>query len=98
MTRQPTGRAAGRTMTRAALYARVSTAEQSPAGQLETLRAFANARGWPVVEYVDHGVSGATERRPGLDALLAAVRARAVDVVACVKLDRLARSTHHLVT
>jgi len=42
-------------------------------------------------------VSGARERRPGLDALLAAVRARQVDVVVIVKLDRLARSTRHLV-
>jgi DNA invertase Pin-like site-specific DNA recombinase len=47
---------------------------------------------------VDHGVSGAKDRRPALDALLAAVRARKVDVVACIKLDRLARSTRHLVT
>ena len=85
-------------MTRAALYARVSTAEQSPEGQLEALWAFVTARGWRAVEYVDYGVSGAKERRPALDALLAAVRARKVDVVACVKLDRLARSTHHLVT
>ena len=83
---------------RAALYARVSTAEQSPDGQLEALRAFATARGWHAVEYVDHGVSGAKERRPALDALVRAVRARRVDVVACIKLDRLARSTHHLVT
>jgi DNA invertase Pin-like site-specific DNA recombinase len=36
------------------------------------------------VEYVDHGVSGAKERRPALDALMAAVRTRKVDVVACV--------------
>jgi Resolvase, N terminal domain len=43
-------------------------------------------------------VSGAKERRPTLDAMLGAVRARKVDVVAVVKLDRLARSTRHLVT
>ena len=49
-------------------------------------------------EYVDQGVSGARERRPGLDALLQAARRRQVDVVVCTKLDRLARSTHHLVT
>ncbi len=42
-------------------------------------------------------MSGAREKRPALDALLAAVRARKVDVVACVKLDRLARSVSHLV-
>jgi DNA invertase Pin-like site-specific DNA recombinase len=85
-------------MTRAALYARVSTADQTPAPQLDALRAFAAARGWAAQEFVDHGVSGAKERRPALDALMAAARARRVDVVACVKLDRLARSTHHLVT
>jgi DNA invertase Pin-like site-specific DNA recombinase len=51
-----------------------------------------------VTEYVDHGVSGAQERRPGLDALLSAVRTRKVDVVVIVKLDRLARSTHHLLS
>ena len=83
---------------RAACYARVSTTEQAPENQLAALRAFAGARGWRPTEYVDHGVSGAKERRPALDALLAAARARKVDLVACVKLDRLARSTHHLVT
>jgi len=65
---------------------------------LAPLRAFATARGWKVTEYVDHGVSGARERRPSLDALLSAVRTRKVDVVVIVKLDRLARSTHHLLS
>jgi len=83
---------------RAALYARVSTTDQTPENQLTALRAFAAARGWRVTEFVDHGVSGAKERRPALDALLAGARARKIDVVACVKLDRLARSVHHLVT
>jgi DNA invertase Pin-like site-specific DNA recombinase len=83
---------------RAALYARVSTSDQVPENQLEALRVFATARGWSKTEFVDHGVSGAKERRPALDALLAAARARKIDVVACTKLDRLARSTHHLVT
>src|SRR5262245_1310905 len=83
---------------RAALYARVSTTEQTPENQLAVLRAFAAARGWRAYEFVDHGVSGAKERRAALDALLAAARGRKIDVVACTKLDRLARSTHHLVT
>jgi len=82
---------------RVALYARVSTTGQTAENQLLALRSFATARGWTMTEYVDHGQSGAKERRPALDALLAAVRTRRVDLVACVKLDRLARSVHHLV-
>ena len=82
---------------RAAIYSRVSTTGQSAGNQLLALRAFATARGWAVTEFVDQGQSGAKERRPALDAMLAAARARKVDVVACVKLDRLARSVHNLV-
>lgn len=82
---------------RAALYARVSTTGQTAENQLLALRAFATARGWSVVEFVDQGQSGAKERRPQLDVLMAAVRARRVDLVVCVKLDRLARSVHNLV-
>ena len=83
---------------RAALYARVSTVEQSPETQLDAQRRHAEARNWASEEFVDRGVSGARDRRPGLDRLMKAVRARAVDVVVVTKLDRLARSTHHLVT
>ena len=82
---------------RVGLYCRVSTTGQTAENQLLALRAFATARGWAVTEFVDHGVSGAKEKRPALDALHAAVRGRTLDIVACVKLDRLARSVHHLV-
>ncbi len=82
---------------RAALYARVSTVGhgQTVENQLIPLRAFADARGWTVTEFTDT-ISGSKERRDGLDAMLAAVRTRKVDIVACVKLDRLARSVRHL--
>src|SRR5206468_2956417 len=83
---------------RVAVYARVSTTDQMPENQLAALRAFAAARGWGVIEFIDHGISGAKERRPALDALLVDARKRKIDVVACVKLDRLARSVRHLVT
>jgi hypothetical protein len=36
---------------------------------LLALRSFAAARCWTVTEFVDHGVPGAKERRPALDAL-----------------------------
>jgi DNA invertase Pin-like site-specific DNA recombinase len=84
-------------MTRAALYARVSTSDQTCENQLLELRRFAAARGWEPVEYLDSGVSGAKERRPQLDALMAACRSRKVDAVIATKLDRLARSVSHLV-
>ncbi len=51
-----------------------------------------------MTEFIDHGVSGAKEGRPQLDAMLADVRRRKFDVVLVTKLDRLARSTHHLAT
>ena len=85
-------------MTRAALYARVSTADQRSDGQLYALRAHSEARGFEVVaELVDNGVSGTKANRPALDELLAAAKRRDIDVVVCTKLDRLARSVRHLV-
>jgi len=61
---------------RVGVYARVSTADQDTVTQLEALRQYAAARDWEAVEFVDHGVSGAKERRPALDALLSAARRR----------------------
>ena len=84
---------------RVGLYARCSTNDQHPEAQLHALRSYAEARGLEVVnEYVDAGVSGARDRRPALDRLLADARRRRLDAVACVKLDRLARSVRHLTT
>jgi len=82
---------------RAALYARVSTSDQTLDPQLDALGAYAEARGLEVAEvYADEDVSGAKDRRPALDRLLADARRRRFDAVACVKLDRLARSVRHL--
>ena len=84
---------------RVALYVRVSTSDQHPDCQLEPLRQYAAARGLEVVDaYVDHGVSGAKARRPALDRLMTDARRRRFDAVVAVKLDRLARSVHHLTT
>ena len=55
----------------AAIYARVSTFDQEPENQLVELRRYADARGWTTREYVDRGVSGAKDRRPALDSLIA---------------------------
>ena len=82
---------------RAALYARVSTFEQEPENQLAELRRYVAARGWTAVEFVDRGVSGAKDRRPALDQMLADAKRRKVDVVVCWRLDRLGRNLRHLI-
>jgi DNA invertase Pin-like site-specific DNA recombinase len=83
---------------KAAIYARVSTVDQEPENQLQELRRYLQARGWPAVEYVDRGVSGAKDRRPALDQLVTDARRRRFDVVVCWRLDRLGRNLKHLIT
>ena len=83
---------------RCAIYARVSTWEQEPENQLQELRRYADARNWTPVEYIDRGVSGAKDRRPALDRLVADARRRRFDVLVVWRLDRLGRNLKHLVT
>jgi DNA invertase Pin-like site-specific DNA recombinase len=80
-----------------AIYARVSTADQTCENQLLELRRYVDARGWTAVEFVDHAVSGSKDRRPALDRLTAAVRQHKVQAVICWRLDRLGRNLRHLV-
>ncbi len=82
---------------KAAIYARVSTLDQEPENQLTELRRYVEARGWQAIEYVDQGVSGAKERRPALDQLLADAKRRRFDVLVCWRLDRLGRNLKHLI-
>lgn len=73
-------------------YARVSTADQNMALQLDALKDVGG------VERVfrDQGVSGSTSDRPGLDACLDHLREG--DVLTVWKLDRLGRNTQHVLT
>jgi DNA invertase Pin-like site-specific DNA recombinase len=65
--------------------------------QLRELREYCERRGWTVAgEYVDAGISGAKDRRPELDRLMADAHKRHFDVVAVWKFDRFARSVSHL--
>jgi len=85
-------------MKRVAIYARVSTTDQTCDNQLRDLRDYCRARGWSDVrEFIDTGVSGTKERRPALDKMMAEVNARRVDVVVVAAFDRLGRSVRHLV-
>src|ERR1700730_4073478 len=83
---------------KAAIDARVSTVDQEPENQLQELRRYVDARGWTATEYVDRGVSGAKDRRPALDQLLADAKRRRFDVLVCWRLDRLGRNLKHLIT
>jgi len=85
-------------MIRAAIYARVSTADQTCENQLIDRRRYCAARGWDTTEYVDTGVSGAKNRRPALDQLMADARRRKVDTVVVWRLDRFGRNLRHLIT
>jgi DNA invertase Pin-like site-specific DNA recombinase len=82
---------------RTAIYARVSTTDQTCENQLIELRRYCASRGWAPQEFVDQGVSGAKESRPALDALLKDARRRRVDAVVVWRLDRLGRSLRHLI-
>jgi putative DNA-invertase from lambdoid prophage Rac len=82
---------------RTAIYARVSTTDQTCENQLIELRRYCAARGWTPKEFVDQGFSGAKESRPALDALLKDARRRRFDAVAVWRLDRLGRSLRHLI-
>jgi DNA invertase Pin-like site-specific DNA recombinase len=70
-------------------YARVSTADQDPALQVEALRAAGCAR------LFEDQASGARADRPGLAEALAYLRAG--DTLVVWKLDRLGRSLSHLI-
>src|SRR5215470_19531024 len=81
---------------RAALYARYSTDQQSEASvedQIRVCERLAKRHGLTVVaRYHDRAASGGTADRPGYQELLAAARARALDVILCEDLSRLWRN------
>jgi len=80
--------------TRAVLYSRVSTTNgQDPEVQSRETREYCGRRGWKLTdEFVDTGISGAKERRPELDRLMADAHRRRFDVVVVWRFDRFARS------
>lgn len=94
---------------RAALYTRVSTAGktktadstatfiQNPEIQEQPLLDLVSQRGWTLAKVYSDRASGAKERRPGLNALMADARRGQFDVVAVWRFDRFARSVKQLV-
>ncbi len=83
---------------RVAIYARVSTSDQSTESQLLDLRRYVRERGWLLFnEYTDNGVSGTKDSRPALNELMDAAKKRRFDTVLVWRFDRFARSTKHLI-
>jgi len=82
-----------------ATYSRVSTRhrEQKPEVQVGELRRYCKARRFKITHEIVDRAKGGTDDRPGFKQLMALVRAREVDAVVVVKLDRLFRSLKHLV-
>src|SRR5579862_6852482 len=82
---------------RIAIYARVSTKDQSCELQVRDLRSYCAARGFDLVrEYVDVGQSGAKDSRPELNKLMDDARKCQFDAIVVWRFDRFARSTKHL--
>lgn len=82
-----------------ALYSRVSTASQDPEVQLMALRQHCMQRELDIVEeFIDHGISGAKEKRPALDRLVKAAWTGKFQAVLVWRFDRFARSVKHLIS
>ena len=85
---------------RVAIYARVSTNDQTTDNQVMQLREIAKHRGWTVThEFIDQGISGAKgrDKRPQYDAMLKGATRGEFDVIAAWSVDRLGRSLQELV-
>jgi putative DNA-invertase from lambdoid prophage Rac len=83
---------------RAAIYARVSTADQHNAIQVRELTEYLQRRGWELSGVYQDTMSGAKATRPGLDKLMTDARQRRFDAVLVWKLDRFGRSLVHCVS
>ncbi len=84
---------------RTAIYARVSTQEQTVDSQLTALRQYAEQRNLEIIHtFIDKGISGKTDQRPGLVQLMDHARKHKIDTILVFRFDRFGRSTKHLVT
>lgn len=89
---------------KACVYTRVSTDEQAKEGysiseQERMAKAAIEAKGWEYVgTFSDPGVTGRKLDRPGLNAMIDAIKAGSVEAVVIYKLDRLSRKQKDTMT
>lgn len=80
--------------TRAYLYARISTTDgrQTLDRQKLDLKTFARQANWKIVAIAEDCISGASRKRPGLDAVMSAATDRKMDVLCVTEISRLSRA------
>ena len=84
---------------RVAIYARVSTEEQSTDNQVKICREYCDRAGHEIFRaYQDDGVSGTKISRPAFNELLADMRIYKFNCIIVTKLDRIGRSLQHILT
>lgn len=80
---------------RAVIYARYSSENQREASiddQIEVCRRYIDQQQWTcVTSYADRALSGASERRPEYQRMIADAEVGSFDVIVCEALDRLGR-------
>jgi putative DNA-invertase from lambdoid prophage Rac len=77
----------------AAIYCRVSTADQTCARQERDLKAFAKKAGYKIVGVYRETASGAKDDRAARKNVLALAQAREIDIILVTELTRWGRST-----
>jgi len=81
---------------KAAIYARVSTSDQSCERQLGELTSFAKRGGFEVVEIFKETASGTKSNRAARNQIMELAQARKIDAVLVTELSRWGRSTQDL--
>ncbi len=81
---------------RVGIYTRISTGDQNADLQKNELTEYCQWRKLEIIETYSDVMSGAKDKRPALDRLMADARRGKFDVVAVWRFDRFARSTSHL--
>ena len=81
-----------------AIYSRVSTTEQHPEKQVETLITFSSQQNIKVYKTYTDITSGRKDTRPQLNELLMDMRMGYFNCIVAYKLDRVGRSLKHLIT
>jgi DNA invertase Pin-like site-specific DNA recombinase len=85
---------------RVAVYARVSTDDQTIESQIAAAMKYCESKGWHVRDenkFIDDGISGAQISREALDRMWALIRKGKFDALVIWKYDRIARDTVALI-